>query len=119
MSEQYRFTNINPTGEAWVWRKQSGTTLEVCLRPPTTDETLFLAQPLDYRKGTAEIRRYIADRMFKDFRGAEDAKGETIPNTVAMRAAMLDNPGIYAWISSELVKLGELRAEGNGDSGSA
>lgn len=109
-----RFTNINPTGSEWRWCRFRDTDLELELRCATTDDIARLAA-WDMTKGTAEQRKFIAESLFRNFRGAADAAGQPLSNTVQNRGAVLMAPPVWRFTVEQLVVLSEATAEGNGD----
>lgn len=64
-------------------------------------------------------RSYVAQRWFLDFQNAYNAQGDPIENTLEMRKAILEDPGMYVWIIERLNDSAQWWAEGNGSSGSA
>lgn len=119
----YKFRIINGGEEdRWKWFSHPfARDFEVELRLQDHEELTSIGK--EFRLGTenadyAGYRRKIATDMFRNFRGAIDANGDPIDNTLENRAAMLKDVSTYTFINNRLGNFAAWGVEGNGEGGS-
>lgn len=118
----YKFRRIGGTeDDLWLWFRLDDTGFEAELKLLDADE--LQAAVREYRIAEPDgdsdgFRRWVASKAFRNFRGALDARGRPVANTLENRVAILRDPRVAAWVSERLADFGAWAEEGKDDSGS-
>lgn len=119
----YRFISIGGSEEdRWKWFSWDRTKLQVELRMATDDELEEMRERFRIGKDNpdeAGYRRFIAENCWRDFKGAYDAHGTPIENSLDSRIAMLNDRAFRNWLIVKLMDFVAWGLEGNAASGSA
>lgn len=102
----------------WKWfkvPKHDGAEVEIKL---LTRSELRLLREANEAGGMAAEHTVIAQKFFRNFKGCEDSKGVEIPNTVEMRAAMMDDLFFGTFVSGKFAEIAGWVLEGKDVSGS-
>lgn len=119
----YRFISIGGSEEdRWKWFSWDRTKLQVELKLAADEELEDIRERFKIGSTNADeegYRQFVAENLWRDFKGALDANGKALENSLEQRLAMLTDRAFRGWIVSRLLDFAAWGAEGNAGSGSA